>query len=68
MVTLPQIFKIYIGKEVAGISAITFSFYLFLSFFWLGYGVFIKNRPLVLANTLWILVNFLILIGIYIYK
>lgn len=67
IMTLPQIVKIYAGKEAAGLSAITFGFYLFLAFFWLGYGVLIKNRPIVLANTFWILVHITILVGIYLY-
>lgn len=67
LMTLPQIVKIYSEKEASGLSGLTFGFYLFNAFFWLAYGVFIKNRPIVLANTFWIVIHISILSGIYIY-
>lgn len=42
VMTLPQVYKVHVGKEAAGLSAITFGSYLFLSVFWLTYGIFIK--------------------------
>lgn len=65
--TLPQVFKIYAEQSAAGLSPITWIGYFFLAIFWLSYGVFIKNKPIVLTNFLWIIMHASILIGIYMY-
>jgi len=67
IMTLPQVVKIYTEKTAAGLSPITWTSYFFLALFWLAYGVFIKNRPIVLANTLWIVMHVSILTGIWLY-
>lgn len=67
IMTLPQLIKIYSEKSVEGLSALTWSAYFFIALFWLIYGVFIKNKPLVLANTLWILMHASIITGIYLF-
>ncbi|MEX0920030.1 MAG: PQ-loop domain-containing transporter [Candidatus Pacearchaeota archaeon] len=67
IMTLPQVIKIYTEQSAVGLSPITWASYLFIAFFWLAYGVFIKNRPIVLANILWITMHVLIISGIYLY-
>jgi uncharacterized protein with PQ loop repeat len=67
IMTFPQVMKIYTENSAEGLSLVTWSSYLFLAFFWLTYGVFIKNRPIVLANTLWIFMQSAIVAGIIIY-
>lgn len=65
--TLPQIVKIYSEQSAVGLSAITWGAYFCVAIFWLNYGVFIKNRAIVFANVLWIIMHILLLTGIYLY-
>ncbi len=65
--TIPQVFKIYAEKSASSLSPITWVAFLFLATFWLAYGVFIKNKPIVLANFLWIIIHVLMITGIYMY-
>ena len=67
IMTLPQIIKIYSEQSASGLSPITWTAYSFIAFFWLTYGVFLKNRPIVLANTLWMMMHITILTGIWMY-
>lgn len=67
IMTVPQVIKIYSEQSAGGLSPITWGSYLFIAFFWLTYGVFIKNKPIVLANVSWIVMHILILTGIYLY-
>lgn len=67
IMTFPQVLKIYLEKDVAGLSLITWSSYLLLAIFWLAYGVLIGNRPIVLANVFWIAMHAFIITGILIY-
>jgi hypothetical protein len=50
IMTFPQVIKIFSEQSAGGLSLITWGSYLFLSTFWLVYGVFIGNRPIVLAT------------------
>ncbi len=67
IMTLPQIIKVFGEKSVEGLSPITWFAYAFIAFFWLIYGVFIKNRYIVFSNCLWIVMHASMIIGIYLY-
>lgn len=68
IMTIPQVAKIYVEQAAGGLSLLTWSSYLFLSFFWLNYGLLIRNKPIVMANTFNIIINTLIITGIAIYN
>lgn len=67
VMTLPQVLKIWIDKEAAGISSITWGFYIFAALIWLMYGIQIKDRPLIISSFLWIIMESLVVIGTLIY-
>ena len=67
VMSIPQILKIWLHKSAAGISEITWSSYLLISIFWLIYGAMHKDKPIIFANILWIVINTIIIIGVVVY-
>ena len=67
IMSIPQITTIWVGKTSAGISVITWIFYLIGSIFWMIYGIAHKSKPIMITYVLWIIVNSLIILGALIY-
>lgn len=67
LVAIPQLMKVYVLQEVAGLSLITWSFYCVGNIPWVIYGFIHKAKPVMLAHGLWFLVNLCMVIGILIY-
>jgi len=67
LLTIPQIMKIWVDKNAGGVSMITWVAYLIGGIFWLIYGIMHKEKPIIIANILWILMEILVIIGIWIY-
>lgn len=65
--TIPQIYTIYSTKNSGGVSGLSWSFYFVSSLIWLIYGITHKEKALILTNILWIIINAVILLGIFIY-
>lgn len=65
--TIPQLVKIWIGKNAAGVSAFSWGSYLVASVFWVIYGVVHKEKPIIFTNSIWVLMNGLVMIGALIY-
>lgn len=66
--TVPQSYIIWAHKSAENVSTITWSTYIFNSLFWLAYGILHKERPIILSNILWLLVNGSIILGIILYS
>jgi len=66
--TIPQIVKIYWYQNAIGVSKLTFSFYAFFDVPWIIYGIIHKEKPIVLAYSLWFLANMIIVIGTILYS
>ena len=65
--TLPQLGKIWIYKNAIGVSIISWSTYLFCAMFWLIYGIYNKQNPIIFSYGIWIVFNFFIVVGIFLY-
>jgi uncharacterized protein with PQ loop repeat len=65
--TIPQLTKIFISKNAAGVSTLTFGFFAAFDIPWIIYGMVHKEKPIVLAYTLWLIANLTIVIGTIIY-
>lgn len=63
-VTLPQLVEIWTKGQDAGVSVITWAGYLALSIFWLTYGFIRKEKPIIIANILYFVINLIIVIGL----
>ncbi len=67
VMTVPQILKIFIERNAASLSLVTFASYLILDFFWLAYGIMHKEKPIIISFAAWMLLNILIIAGIMMY-
>ena len=67
IMTLPQLTNIWIDKNAAGVSAISWSAYLLGAIVWLGYGVVHKEKPIIITYSMWIILEVFIVIGTLIY-
>lgn len=67
LMVLPQVIKIFINKSSGDLSLFTWLSAFIFAIFWLTYGFMHKEKPIIIANTLAIIINFLIVIGIWMY-
>jgi len=65
--TLPQIYQIFSTKNAQGVSLLTWAFYCASSAVWLLYGIKIKDKPLIIASFLWLVVESMVVYGILIH-
>ena len=68
LMTIPQVITIWLERKVEGISIITWSSYVVLAIFWISYGLIHKEKPIILANFLFLFVNTTIVIGVLIFN
>jgi len=67
LMTLPQVFKIWIEQSAAGVSVISWCAYFLGGFFWIVYGFMHGEKPIILANLLWLIFTSLIIAGVVVY-
>tara|TARA_Y100000310_G_C20625976_1_gene785900 strand:+ start:403 stop:696 length:294 start_codon:yes stop_codon:yes gene_type:complete len=67
IMTLPQVYNIWIGKNAIGVSAISWIAYLVVAITWLAYGLVHKYKPIIYSNCLWIVLDLFIISGVFIY-
>lgn len=64
IMTLPQLMQIWVDKNVAGVSLLTWSSYTVFAGFWLLYGLIHKEKPIIVSNIFSGTLNIIIVIGI----
>ncbi len=67
LMTIPQLWKIWIEQNASGISLITWSTYLLVSIVWLSYGIAHKERAIILSNLFWVAMIPGIILGTILY-
>lgn len=67
LLTVPQIYKIWIEGNASGVSLTTWSGFLAYAIFWLIYGIVHKEKPLIFAYILWVTTQTIVVIGILIH-
>ena len=68
LLTLPQIAKIFVLKDVAGLSIITWSLYTLFIIPWIIYGFLHKEKPIIISSVLWIMLDSFVVAGILLYS
>ncbi len=66
--TIPQVLKIWIEKESAGVSVTTWVSYTILGVFWVYYGLIHKEKPIIVGNVLGLLLNVAVVVGLLMVK
>lgn len=64
IMTLPQLMQIWVEKNVAGVSLLTWSSYTVFAAFWLLYGLVHKEKPIIVSNIFSGVLNIIIVVGI----
>ncbi len=65
---LPQLMKIWLGKVVDGVAIETWIMAFVISLFWLSYGLVHKEKPIIIAQFLYIILHIVVISGIIIYS
>ncbi len=65
IMAIPQLYNIWTEKNISGVSPITWFAFLFIAMFWIAYGIMHKTKPIIITYSGWIVIDILILIGIF---
>ena len=68
LLTVPQLLEVWISKEAAGLSLLTWSSWTFFSAFWIIYGIMHKEKPIIISNIAWLLIELGVVAGIILYN
>ena len=63
VMTIPQIYTIWV-EGTKGASLPSWAAYLVVSFIWLFYGLVHREKPIIIAQTAWVLLNSTIVVGL----
>ncbi len=61
--TLPQVYQVWFKHQTVGVSALTWLLYALSESIWLAYGLKKRDRPLIAASLLWMLMELLVGLG-----
>jgi uncharacterized protein with PQ loop repeat len=64
LMTIPQIIDIYSHPGEDHLSVLTWVLYALASLMWLVYGLYNRNKPLILTGILWLIMEALVIAGI----
>ena len=68
VMTIPQILAIWIGREAAGVSLLSWGAYWISALIWFWYGVQKRDRNIYLPCIGWLLLDSAVLVGAVIYR
>ena len=66
--SIPQVMTVWIGRNVAGLSLITWISFFVGTLFWLFYAIVHKEKPMMVINLAFSILNFLVVIGIILFR
>jgi uncharacterized protein with PQ loop repeat len=64
LLSLPQLYNIYVFKHIAGFSAITISAALLMAALWTVYGILGRQTVVWVTSAVWVVVNTITLVGV----
>lgn len=67
-VSLPQLYSVWIEHDTSGVSILSWTAFALLSMFWCYYGLRHREKPLIISQALWTVMNFLVVAGVLIYR
>ena len=67
ILTLPQLIKVWAGKDASGLSMMTWSLWLFVDSIWILYGFAHRIYPIVISHGAYMLVQTGVVAGIILY-
>jgi len=67
LMTMPQVMTIWVGRQAAGVSLLSWSAYLVAAVFCLWYGIQKRDKNIYLACVGWILLDSGVIVGAIVY-
>jgi uncharacterized protein with PQ loop repeat len=64
---IPQLLKVWVGKDASGVSALSWFLFSSISIAWLGYGILHKDKPILLMNAALMVIQAGIAVGAIVY-
>ncbi len=68
LLTLPQVYGVWVERQVAGLSLLSWGGYAVLSLIWLTYGIVHHARPLIVSYSIFAVLNTAVAIGVLLFK
>ncbi len=68
LMTVPQVLTVWVGREAAGVSLLSWSAYLCSACLWFVYGVQKRDKTIYLACIGWILLDAAIVVGAIVHR
>lgn len=68
LTAIPQIYKIFAEKTAAGLSLTSWTLYCVAVIPFMLYGIVHKEKPIIILNAMWLVVQIIIITGILIYR
>ncbi len=67
ILNIPQLARIWIDREISGVSTVTWIGFLLGSSFWLFYGIVHREKPIILANAVYVCIQLMIVVGLFVH-
>jgi len=67
LMTIPQVFTIWVGRQAAGVSILSWSAYLVSAVVWLWYGLQKHDKNIYWPCIGWILLDSAVILGVLVY-
>lgn len=65
---LPQIYSIFSTRSAEGVSLATWLLIFIVTFPWVLYGIAHKEKSIIVSFILWEIANFLVVLGVFLYR
>ena len=67
LMTVPQVFTVWVGRSAGGVSLVSWTSYLIAACLWFVYGIQKKDKTIYLACVGWIVLDAAIVLGVIIH-
>jgi uncharacterized protein with PQ loop repeat len=66
LITIPQAYTVWVDKQTAGVSLLTWTGYIVAAIIWVLYGLKIKDKPIIISSAMWVLIEAAVVLGVLI--
>lgn len=67
LASIPQVLKVYLLQDATGLSVVSWGTLAVLDIPWIIYGLVHKERPIIVAYSMWFVINTLVCVGAILY-
>ena len=67
LTAVPQLYSIWASRSAGSVSLLSSLGYLFVAASWLAYGLYHREKPIIITSLLWVVMDALIVVGVIIF-